>query len=227
MNMEYGKAFTFPQEDPEWLKKWAIAGVIALIPVIGPIVVTGYGVAIARRVIHNEPRLLPEWSDFADFAIKGLVAFVIRLAYALPLLVVGVCAAIPFVGLALAQSAGADVQRLLDQAGGFLGVCFGCVGIAYGLLAVMMTEAAVGRYAATGQIAEAFRVREVLGMVRTRPGMYLIVTLLIWLAAMLFSTLGVIACVVGAFWGAAYVALAAGHLTGQAYRHVTTAPPAA
>ena len=59
-SMDYGKAFTFPQLDADWIKKWAIAGGLSLIPIIGPIMVMGYALEITRRVITDNPQLLPE-----------------------------------------------------------------------------------------------------------------------------------------------------------------------
>jgi hypothetical protein len=101
----------------------------------------------------------------------------------------------------------------------------GFVGVVYGLVAGLFVEAAVGKYAATGQIGDALRVGDIWRLVRAKPGLYLAVFLLAGLITLLLSTLGVIACVVGAWFGAAYGALVSAHLQGQAYRYVT-APPA-
>jgi uncharacterized membrane protein len=40
--MDFGRAFSFVFEDPDWLKKVAIAGLVMLIPVIGQLVVLGW-----------------------------------------------------------------------------------------------------------------------------------------------------------------------------------------
>ena len=100
-SVDYGKAFTFPQEDPAWIKKVAIAGVImlvAFIPVVGWLIgllLTGYSLEITRRVIAGEQPILPEWTDFGALLKKGLFVLVVGLVYALPLIVVGACAGLP------------------------------------------------------------------------------------------------------------------------------------
>jgi hypothetical protein len=219
MEMEYGKAITYPRQDPGWLMKWGLAGLISIIPVLGTILLWGYGVEIARRVIKDEANPLPEWGDFAGFLMKGLYVFVIRFVYFLPLIIVAVCTAVPLAVIGAAQSGGNDNETLSTIAG-FVGTCLGCVGLVYGLVAGMMVEAAIGRYAASEQIGEALRVAEVWQMVRAKPGMYLIVLLLSALLTALLTSLGVIVCVIGAAFGAAYAGLISAHLHGQAYRYV-------
>jgi hypothetical protein len=219
MEMEYGKAFTFPQQDPDWVKKWGIAGAISLIPIIGQLLVAGYGVEITRRVINDEPHPLPDWSDFGGFLRKGFGVLVVALVYMLPLIVIAICAAVPAAIFGAMQ--GNSNSDTAGQIGGLIGACLGCFGVVYGLVAGLVLQAALGRYAATDRIGAALRVGEVFGMVRAKPGMYLIVLLLSALAQSLLTSLGSIACVIGALWGGAYAAFIAAHLIGQAYRYAT------
>lgn len=220
MDMEYGKAITYPRQDPNWLQKWGIAGLLSLIPVLGTIIIWGYGVEITRRVIKDDATPLPDWSDFGGYVMKGIYVFVIRFLYFLPLIIIAVCVAVPFALLSAAQANGND-NETLNSVASFAGTCLGGVGAIYGIVAGMMVEAAVGRYAASEQIGEALRVGEVWKMVRAKPGMYFIVLLLSSLFIALLTSLGVIACGIGAAFGAAYGALISAHLQGQAYRYVT------
>jgi hypothetical protein len=130
---------------------------------------------------------------------------------------------VPFALLSAAQ-ANSDVNETLNSAASLIGTCFGFIGAIYGIIAGMMVEAAVGRFAASGQIGEALRVGAVWRMVRAKPGMYLIVLLLSVLLIALLTSLGAIACGIGAAFGAAYGALINAHLQGQAYRYVTAQP---
>lgn len=224
MEMEYGQAFIYPRQDPDWLKKWGLAGLIALVPVLGPILVVGYGVEVTRRVIREEERPLPRWSDFGNLAIKGLIASVIGLAYTLPLLLLIACANLLPLGLALAGAeANREVASALTTLSSAVALCCGCLAAAYGLFAALALPAALGRYAATDQIGAAFQLNEVWKLVRVKPGMFFLVALISVLAALAFTLLGSIACGVGAFFGAAYAALVAAHLQGQAYHYVTQA----
>jgi len=58
--MDFGRAFTYPFDDPDWLRKLAIIALISLIPIFGWFVLMGYIVEITRRVIYHEEVLLPE-----------------------------------------------------------------------------------------------------------------------------------------------------------------------
>lgn len=225
MEMEYGRAITYPQQDPDWLKKWGLAGAISLIPLLGQIIVLGYGVEVTRRVIHDDPRPLPGWGDFANFAIQGLMAFIIGLVYVLPLIVLIVCANSVQIGLLIGGAQlDEDLLAQLTTLGSAVAVCCGCLAALYGVLIAMMLPAALGRYAATGQIGSAFQINQVVGMVRAKPGMYFFVWLVGGLAGLALTLIGTLACGVGLAWGAAYAALINAHLHGQAYRYVTSPP---
>lgn len=221
-SVDYGKAFTFPQEDPEWIKKVAIAGVIMLltfIPVLNIVtglLLAGYNLEITRRVIAGEQPILPQWTDFGALLKKGLFVLVVGLVYALPLIVVGICAALPSAGLALVSDS--DTAQTLGTIAGVVNACFGCLAAIYGIVFAVVLPAAIGRLAASGEISPALRVGEVFGLVRAQPAVYIIVALLGGLAISVLSSIGAIACVVGAAWGIAYGLIASAHLYGQAYR---------
>lgn len=215
MEMEYRRAFVFPQQDPAWVKKWAIAGALSLVPVVGQILIAGYGVAIARRVINGASDSLPEWSDFGDYARQGLSTLVIGLVYFLPLIVVSLCLAVPIAVVSAVSIRDSGGEQVL----GLLGGCLGLFALVYSLLAGMALMAALGRYAAGGELGAALNVGEVLRLVRAKPGLYLMVLLVGGLGQFVLSLLGVIACAVGAAWGGAYAQLAQAHLIGQAQRY--------
>src|SRR6266545_1875945 len=90
--MDIGKAFSFVFEDEEWVSKVLLGGLIALIPLIGQITVVGYSLKVAQNVAQGNPRPLPTWSEFGDHLMRGLYEFVIRLVYALPIIVVAAIA---------------------------------------------------------------------------------------------------------------------------------------
>ncbi|MDW8325726.1 MAG: DUF4013 domain-containing protein [Anaerolineales bacterium] len=222
IEMEYGQAFSYIRQDPDWLKKWGLAGLISIVPVLGPIMVAGYGVEVTRRVIREEERPLPPWSDLAGFAIQGLIAVVIGLAYTLPLILLIACAGLLPLGLNLAGAeANREVASALETLSSAVALCCSCLATAYGLFAALTLTAALGRYAATDRIGAAFQINEVVRLVRVKPGMFFVVALLSMLTALAFSLLGSLACGIGAFFGAAYATLVAAHLQGQAYRYVT------
>lgn len=225
MEMEYGKAFTYPQQDADWLKKWGILGAVGLIPVLGAILTLGYGIEITRRVINNEGTLLPEWSDFGGFLRKGFNALVISLVYLLPIILLNICINVPLAILpSLVQDS--DMAVTLLSVSSFVGFCLACVAILYVLIAGPMLIGALGRYAVTDQLGAALRVGEVLAFVRPKLGVFLIVMIVAGLVGSILASLGAIACGIGALWGVAYGSLVSAHLHGQAYKHATVAPAA-
>jgi hypothetical protein len=220
MEMEYGKALSFPRQDPDWLKKIGIAGLLSLVPVFGWVLVAGYETEVMRRVINDQPRPLPEWSDFGGLLIKGFSAIVVRIGYLLPLILLAACSGAPYlVGNAIvgANRTNPNLMNVVS----WISACFGSLAVLYAIVSAMLAQISVARYAATGNLAAAFHLGEVWRLFRTKPGVYLATTILSALVYVLWSVLGVIACVIGAAFGWAYATVIAGHLQGQAYRYVT------
>lgn len=215
MEMEYTRAFTFPPEDPAWRRKWAVAGVAALIPVVGQIALAGYGVEVTRRVLKDEALPLPEWGDFADYFRKGMGAVVLGMVYWLPLALGTVCLATLIMLLSLAGRQNTTVESLA----GLLGLCLGALVFIYAVAANLLLTAALGEYAATDQITAGLRMGEIFRLVRAKPGLYGVIVLVGGLGTVLLTLIGLVACLVGAAWGSAYAHLAYAHLTGQAYRY--------
>ncbi len=213
--MEFGKAFTFAFEDQDWIKKLLIGAVILLIPIIGIFVVMGWMLEIIRRVIVHDPQPLPDWSDFGGYLMRGFQAWLVGLVYALPMILINVC--IQGATVAMQQNGGDDT---MTAAVTVLSVCLSCVVIIYSLFLGVVLPAALGIFAATGQLGAAFRIGEVFGLVRAAPSAYLMVLLGSILAG-LIASLGVILCVIGVLFTSALAYVIMAHLYGQAYNVAT------
>ncbi|HLB47072.1 MAG TPA: DUF4013 domain-containing protein [Anaerolineales bacterium] len=222
--MEYGTAFTYPQQDADWLKKWLIMAFVPLIPVVGGFLVLGYMVEIMRRVIKGETPVLPEWTDFGEYLKKGFMGFVVALVYALPVILLAICMYAVQFGIALAAgNADSDsTVRTLGTVTSVISVCFGCLIFLFALALAVLLPAALGRFAATGEMGAGLRLGEVFNLVRAKPGVYIIVALLAGLATSVLMSVGTIIPCCGTLVGAAYGQLAAAHLYGQAYRVATS-----
>jgi hypothetical protein len=218
--MEYGTAFTYPQQDANWLKKWLIMAFVPLIPVVGGFLVLGYMVEIMRRVIKGETPVLPEWTDFGEYLKKGFMGFVVALVYALPVIILAVCMYAVQFGIALAAgNADSDsTVRTLGTVASVISVCFGCLIFLFVLALAVLLPAALGRFAATGEMGAGLRLGEVFNLVRAKPAVFIIVALLAGLATSVLMSVGTIIPCCGTLVGLAYGQLAAAHLYGQAYR---------
>ena len=208
--MEFGKSFTYVFEDDDWIVKILLAAVIAFIPIIGPLAVAGWGVEISKRAIQKDPEQLPDWSDFVNYLVKGLVVILIGFVYMLPVIVVQVCNNSVFF---FSQESGEEGLMII---GNILMACFGCLSFIYAILVVFFIAAAIGRYADTGEVGSAFQFGKVFATVKAAPAPYLMVLLGGFLAGMI-AFVGLIACIIGVFFTVAYANAINAHLMGQAY----------
>jgi hypothetical protein len=208
--MEFGKSFAYIFEEDDWIVKILLAAVIAFIPIIGPLAVAGWGVEITKRAIRKDPEQLPDWGDFLNYLIKGLVVILIGFVYMLPVILVQVCGnSIFFFG----QESGEDGLMII---GNILMACFGCLSLIYAIFVVFFIAAAIGRFADTGEVGSAFQFGKVFATVKAAPAAYLMVLLGSFLTGMI-AFVGLIACIVGVFFTIAYANAINAHLMGQAY----------
>jgi hypothetical protein len=217
--MEFGKAFSFAFEDPDWLKKLGIGALLMIIPIIGWLVVAGWGIEITKRVIEHDPQPLPDWNDFGGYLVKGLQVFVIGFVYSLPVTLINACQQ----GITIFSQQGnnSSDQTMLNIIM-VVGICFGCVSFLYSIFLGFILPAALGNFAATGQLGAGFRFSEVFGMVRSTPTAYLM-AFLGGIVAGIIAVAGLIACVIGVLATAAYAQTINAHLYGQAYNEAAAA----
>ncbi len=212
--MDFAKAFSFVFDDPDWIQKIVIGGLIGLIPVVGWLLVLGYMIGVGRNVIRGNPQPLPDWSDFGQMLIDGLYAFVIGIVYSLPIFVVLCFVLLP--SLALGGAFGGDNENLGAIAA--VGICcFTGFAVIYGIaIAWFFLPAAMARYADTDDLMSALRYREVLSITRANPIVFLMALLVTWVASFV-AGFGVIACVIGIWFTQFYAQCVTGHAYGQAY----------
>jgi len=212
--MDFAKAFSFVFEDPDWVKKVVIGGVVSIIPIIGQFLVFGYMVAVGRNVIRGNPQPLPDWADFGQFLVDGLYAMVISLVYMLPIFIILCVVLMPALAIGGAFDSNADDLNAV----GVLGICcFTGFAVLYGLaVGWLFLPAGLARYADTGDFMSALRFNEVLAISRANPAVFL-VALLIALAASIVAGVGLVFCFVGIVFTQFYSQLVTGHAYGQAY----------
>jgi Protein of unknown function (DUF4013) len=215
--MDIGKALTYPQQDPNWLKKFVIAGLLYFVPIAGQLLVAGYALEITRRVIENDPQLLPEWGDWGALFKKGLNVFVVGLVYALPIILLALCSTVPSIVIGAMSSSDNGNAAALGSVAGIVSICLSFLILIYAIFLGVMLPAALGRVAATGQLSPAFRFGEVLALVRSKLATYFIVMLVSGLTLSVLSSVGTALCGIGVAFGAAYGLWISAYLHGQAY----------
>ncbi len=210
--MDFGRAFSFVFQDPDWVKKVLLAALLSLIPIVGQFYLIGWGLAVAQRIIHGQQDLLPEM-NFGEHLGRGFKAFVIGLVYSIPAILFATPIWLfPIIGVSAEMN-----EETLATVSVILSVCCGGLILIYSLLMAVMAPAGVGNFLATGRLGAAFNFGQVFGLVRAAPGPYLMIILGNIIVG-LIAPLGAIACAVGVFVTAAYGTLISSHLIGQAYR---------
>lgn len=208
--MNFGLAFSYVFQDNDWIKKVGIAALIALIPILGQIILLGWALNIAKRVMDRHPVPLPD-VDFGNDLGRGFSGFIIAFIYSLPITLLSLVSGL-LNGVVASQSNSDAVATLVV----LFSVCFGLFAFVYGVFIALMLPAAYGNYLAKGSIGAAFALGEVFGLVKANIGAYLIV-LLGSLVVGLIAPLGFILCVIGVVLTTAYGMAVTGHLYGQAY----------
>lgn len=216
--MDFGKAFSFTFDDPEWVKKVLLGGVISIVPILN-FAASGYSLEVTRRVIQNDPHPLPEWDDIGGKLVKGLIVAVIGFVYALPLTLMN--CVLQVVTQTLTRGSSSSSSDQMSTAVIALTSCLGCLMFLYGIFMGFVLPAAIGNYAAKDQLGAAFRFGEILSLVQKNLGTYLLV-LVIEIVSGLVAVLGIIACIIGVAFTAFWALLVTGHATGQAYREAST-----
>lgn len=207
--MEIGKAFTYVFDDENWITKVLIGGILAIIPIVF-FAVFGYMVETIRNVAQGLERPLPEWSEFGEKFVKGLMVFIIVLIYGIPLFLLSGCfsaARLAVVGV------GENQEALLT----LMSIVQGCLALPYGLVIGFLSPAILLRYAVTGELTSAFGFGEIFNLITRNLGNYIIALILAWLAG-LIAGFGVIACGVGVLFTSFWGCLVAAHLYGQIHR---------
>ncbi len=210
--MQYGTAFTFPFQDQDWIKKFAIAAIFLLIPIIGQLFLLGWGLEITRRVIKGDPTPLPEWNNFGGFLVDGLKGLVIGFVYALPIIVVQACN--QGIAFGLPELVDSDTANTISWV---VLSCFGCISFLYGILLAVAVPAAMGNFVANDSLGAAFRIGEIVGLLKAAPAAYVVVVLTAIITPFI-ALLGVMFCVIGLLVTIPYTMMVNQYMHGEAYR---------
>ncbi len=214
--MDIGKSFTFITEDPKWITKVLIGGVVLLIPIVN-FAVWGYMLTTLRNVAEDKKEPLPEWGDFGTHFMKGLYAFVGVLVYFLPAILVYCCIFALQIGAgAIAGSVGGrDAGNSVAGIIGLLGTCLSCVLALYALVAGLTLWAPLTRFAmSANQLNIFWDFRTNFDFIMKNLSNY-VIALLVGLVAAFVAEFGIILCIVGVLFTLFYAYMVQAYLFGQ------------
>jgi hypothetical protein len=209
--MDFMKAFSFPFEDEEWLKKLGLGVLIQFIPIAGALALYGWSFEISKRVKNNDPEPLPDWSDFGARIGKGFMLFLAGLVYQIPTLLFGCIIAVAQGALA----SGADSEEAFASAAVAVAACCGCVAFIYAIVASVVFMAGYTRYIDVEEFSTFTQFGTNFALVRENLGdfgmvilYYILASLIVGLASSItFGLIGLVATPVLMYF--------LGHLLGQ------------
>lgn len=208
--MDFGLAFSYVFRDPSWIKKLLIAGLLVFVPIIGWAMILGYSLQIIRNVYQGGDSLLPEWTNFGELLVSGIVAWVGIFIWLLPVTIISSCIQLFGQG---------------DDGMSGVGLLLTCLFLPIQLVyQIVFPPIVTARYAVNRTFGTMFQFGEIFQQVQ-RAGSALVILFLISLVAYLIAGVGLIACIIGVVFTAAYAGFVVAHATGQVYRKATGAAP--
>lgn len=234
--MDVGKSFSYQFEDNNWINKLLIGALVSAVPILN-FAWLGYMVDLLRNVMDGVSLPLPQWSDFGEKFMKGLIVWFAGIVYSLPAILLG---CIPFSVLAFTGGTeSGNLQDTLLTAFTGLGLIFGCLLFLYFLALSFFFPAVYINFARKGNFASCFAFSEIIRTVSTNLNKYLTAWLVSIVAGIVVglivgivsAVLGIIPCLgwilawlIGAI-GAVYGFTIYAHLFGQAVSPPSMASP--
>ncbi len=228
--MDFGKAFTFMFEDPDWLKKLGIGTMVGfvgillspvLIGIVPLIMLLGYTVDVIRNVMAGREHPLPEWEDWGGFLSRGFKLCAAIFVWSLPAILLSIPLAIG--GAMTDQGTGSEAIGITIM------VCGGCLLFLWALFVTLLTPAIYVRIAATDRFSSAFEFGRMWAFTRDNIGNVIIALLLLLVVgavASVLALLGLVALVCGVLitvpFAMLWQYLVQAHLFGQIGKYSVT-----
>ncbi|MDX9850264.1 MAG: DUF4013 domain-containing protein [Anaerolineaceae bacterium] len=169
--MNFKNLLVYPFKDKKSGTKILIGSLLifssAIIPILPALIVLGYIMQIAKRIIDGDGQLsMPDWDQWSEYLKEGFKWFVVLLLYAIPLILVFSFGyfiyMLSFIGLAVVEeSANPSFWSLVLPFFG-MGVFFVSlfIGIILALFEFLFLPAGLMHIVHTGKISSIFKLRE-------------------------------------------------------------------
>jgi len=191
MGFSTSESFSYASQK-KWLSKAVIGALLACIPIVN-FFVSGYLLRVMQQGIRRTRGALPEWTDWGDMFVDGLLMGCATLIYTFVPGIIALFTIVPaiFASLRLVILSNTSItdspNRLFD---GLSSIMIGEIITVVVILALLyflacfLLPMAIANYAKTGKFRSFFDLRKILSCVRKRLGQY-IVTLLLGIALMI------------------------------------------
>ncbi len=196
--MDIGRGFTYAFDDEDWLKKILIGGVVTLVPILN-FVAIGYALRATKNASEGQDLPLPEWDDWGGDFVRGLLLFLAGLIYSLPTIIVMV------LGVAFGAALDSDACVWLAY----------CPGILWAIVVGVAFPALWLKFAKEEQFGSFFQFGQIWAFIRDNISDYIIAVLMIWVAEIIASIVGSVACGIGLIFTTFWAYLVQAQLLGQ------------
>ncbi len=208
--MDIVETVKFPANDVEWIKKILIGGLLMLIPIVN-FITLGYYIKTMRGGIDGNSSL-PEWDDWGNLFVKGLLVVIVVFIYML----------IPLAVMFLSIG-GAAISSIAsnDMSPASIGTIIGgsLVSVVLMFIVCLLLPMALSIYAKEDSIVAAFKIGETLSRIKSVIGEYIIAILLLYALMFIVSFISMIPFIgwVVMIFANFYVALVAANMFGKVY----------
>ncbi|MGE5398059.1 MAG: DUF4013 domain-containing protein [Chitinophagales bacterium] len=208
--LDYGQSLKYPTEDENWIKKVVIGGLINIVPFVNLISV-GYALESMRAGIDGQ-QVLPEWDNWGERFVNGLMVAVISLIYMLvPMAIIVVGTLLGSAGSAMTGSGMAGLAAFGTTS---------LIGTLVALVIGFFLPMAIANYVAQGNFGAAFEFGVIWNRIKSVMNDY-IITFVIYIVAFfilgllnVIPILGFIIMLLGSF----YLLTVFNNIFGQLYR---------
>ncbi|HEX5102965.1 MAG TPA: DUF4013 domain-containing protein [Pirellulaceae bacterium] len=216
--LEYLRAYNYIFENPEWTTVLLWGALMALLPVVGPLVLLGYIFVVIDALLESKGTRYPvlDLNRFVDYLVRGLWPFLASLVVAVLLIPIYFVAwLVIMVGMMIAHQAGgedaAGVAMLILMPIMFLIEIVLILGLNIITLPLML------RAGLAQDFAEAFKFDWIKDFVRKMWLDTLLAMLFMTVTSMALVLVGYLACCIGVFFVQPIVMLAYAHFLYQLY----------
>lgn len=216
--MDFGKAFSYPFEDSEWLKKIVIGAVVNLIPIVN-FAAMGYAVETLSRIAKEGFGALPEWDDFGKKFMDGLLLVIALFIWGLPGIIIMALGIFPLIMSAITS------KGELSGLGAFGLSAF--IVIIWMLFVAFMSPAIMMNFSGSRSFSSCFEFSKIFSLVSGDIGSYILGIVAYIAAIFVVSLLSIIPIIgwllilVGTFY--AYLVIVGAF--GQILSKTVSAPP--